>query len=90
MVDKGHIGHPRTVEPGPQLETLLHRFPVLLIGRIFNGDGIVTFSDFTVFLGLLLALLWNIYKSRRGIWVRDKLRNVTLQQTTWVSATASI
>jgi hypothetical protein len=42
------------------------------------------------FLGLALALLWNIYKSRRGSWLRDKLRNVTLQQMTWVGAIASL
>jgi hypothetical protein len=42
------------------------------------------------FLGLSLALLWYIYKSRRGSWVGDELHNVILQQMTWVSATASI
>jgi hypothetical protein len=39
----------------------LERFPILLVGRIFNGDGVITFADFTVFFGLALALLWNIY-----------------------------
>jgi hypothetical protein len=68
----------------------LQRFPILLVGRIFYSDGVVTFANFTVFFGLALALLWNIYKSRRGSWVRDKLHNVILQQTTWVSTTASI
>jgi hypothetical protein len=76
--------------PGPQLKPLLERFPILLVGRIFNGDGVVTFADFTTFFCLALALLWNIYKSRRGSWVRDKLRNVILQQTTWLNATTSI
>jgi hypothetical protein len=80
----------RTAEPGPQLKTLLQRLPVLLIRRIFNSDGVVTFADSTAFLGIALALLWNIYKSSRGSWVGDKLRNVTLQQMTWVSATASL
>jgi hypothetical protein len=46
----------------------LKRFPILLVGRIFNGDGVVTFADFTVFFGF--ALLWNIYKLRRGSWCR--------------------
>jgi hypothetical protein len=90
VLDKGDIGQPRSAEPGPQLKSLLQHFPVLLIERIFNGDGIVTFADFTAFFGLALALLWNICKSRRGSWVGDKLCNVILQQTTWVSATASI
>jgi hypothetical protein len=88
IFDKGDIGQPRSAEPGPQLKSLLQRLPVLLIGRIFNGDSVVTFADFTVFFGLALALLWNIYKSRRGSWVVDKLRNVILQQTTLVSTTA--
>jgi hypothetical protein len=90
IFDKGDIGRPRWAEPGPQLKLLLQRLPVLLIGRIFNGDGVITLADFTAFLGLAIALLWNIYKSRRGSWVGYKLRNVTLQQITWVSATASI
>jgi hypothetical protein len=57
----------------------LQRLPILLVGCIFNGDSVVTLADFTVLLGLALALLWNIYKSRRGSWVRDKLCNVILQ-----------
>jgi hypothetical protein len=38
----------------------LERFPIFLVGRIFNGDGIITFAGFTTFFAL--ALLWNIYK----------------------------
>jgi hypothetical protein len=90
IVDKGDIEQPRSAEPGPQLKLLLQRLPVHLVGRIFNGDGVVTPADFTAFLGLALALLWNMYKSRRGSWLGDKLRNVTLQQMTWVSATTSL
>jgi hypothetical protein len=54
--------------------------PIILVGRIFNGDGVVTFTDFVAFFGLTLAVLWNIYKLRRGSWVGDILRNVILQQ----------
>jgi hypothetical protein len=54
--------------------------PIILVGRIFNGDGVVTFTDFVAFFGLALAVLWNIYKLRRGSWVGDILRNVILQQ----------
>jgi hypothetical protein len=77
IVDKGNVWQSRTAEPGPQLKTLLQRL-LVLVGRIFNGDGVVTFADFTVLLGLDLALLWNIYKSRRRSRVGDKLRNVIL------------
>jgi hypothetical protein len=89
IIYKGDIGQPRSAEPGPQLKPLLQRLPIFLVGGIFNGDVVVTLADFTVLFGLALALLWNIYKSRRGSWVGDKLRNVILQQMTWVSATAS-
>jgi hypothetical protein len=34
-----------------------------------------------MFLGLALALLWNIYKSRRRSRIGDKLCNIILQQT---------
>jgi hypothetical protein len=39
-------------EPGPLLEPLLKRLPVLLVGRIFNGDGVVTLANFTALLAL--------------------------------------
>jgi hypothetical protein len=45
----------------------LECLPIPLVGCIFNGDGVVTFADFTTFFGLALALLWNIYKLRRGV-----------------------
>jgi hypothetical protein len=67
----------------------LERFPILLVGRVFNGDGVVTLADFAAFLHLALTLLWNIYKSRRGSRVGDKLRDVILQQSPWVSVTIS-
>jgi hypothetical protein len=49
------------------LKSLLERLPVLLVGGVFYGDSVVTFADFTVFLRFALALLWNIYKLRRGV-----------------------
>jgi hypothetical protein len=57
IIDEGNIGQSRTAEPRPQLEPLLKHLPVLLVGRIFNGDGVVTLADFTALLGLGLALL---------------------------------
>jgi hypothetical protein len=81
------MGQSRSAEPGPELKSLLQRFPNLLVACVFNGDSVVTFTDFTTFLHFTLALLWNIDKSRRGIWIGDKLHDVILQQTTWVSVT---
>jgi hypothetical protein len=72
------------------LEPLLGRLPVLLVGRVFYGDGVVTLADFTALLALALALLWNIHKLRRGSWVRDKLCQIILNQTDWVSSTSTM
>jgi hypothetical protein len=83
ILTEGNIGQPRSAEPGPQLKSLLERFPILLLRRIFNSDGVVTFADFMAFFGLALALFWNIYMLRRGSWFGDKLRNVILQQSNW-------
>jgi hypothetical protein len=54
---RGTFGQSRTAEPRPQLEPLLQCLPVLLVGRIFNGDGVVTLTDFTALFALALALL---------------------------------
>jgi hypothetical protein len=39
------------------LKPLLECFPILLVGCIFNGDGVVTLADFAEFLHAALALL---------------------------------
>jgi hypothetical protein len=39
IFDKGDVGQPRSAEPGPQLEPLLQRLPILLVSRIFYGDS---------------------------------------------------
>jgi hypothetical protein len=52
-------------EPGLQLEPLLMCLSVLFVGRVFNGDSVVTLADFTVLLALALALL-GISTSRGG------------------------
>jgi hypothetical protein len=90
IIDERHIGQSRTAKPGPQLEQLLKRLPVLLVGRVFNDHGVVTLADFTALLALALALLWNIYKSRRGSWGGYKLRQFILQQIVWVSSTITM
>jgi hypothetical protein len=76
-----------STESGPQLKPLLECFPILLIGHIFNGDGVVTLTGFAVFLHSALALLCNVFKSGTGGWVGDILGDVILQNTTWVRAT---
>jgi hypothetical protein len=68
----------------------LKRLPILLIGHVFNGDGVVTLADFAAFFGLAFALLQNIYKSGRRNWLREELWNVILQQIAWVSMSTTI
>jgi hypothetical protein len=85
-VDEGDIGQSRAAEPGPQLEPLLKRF---LVGRVFDDDGVITFADFATLLGLAIPLLWDIYKLGRRSWLRDKLHNIILQHTAWVSMTTT-
>jgi hypothetical protein len=89
-VDEGDVGQPRAAKPGPQLEPLLKRLLVFLVGRVFDNDGIITFTDFAVLLGLAFPLLRDIYKSGRRSWLRDKLYNIILQHTAWVSMTTTI
>jgi hypothetical protein len=59
------VGQSRLAEPGPQLELLLKRLPVLLVGRLFYGDGVVTLADFIALIALAFALL-GISTSRGG------------------------
>jgi hypothetical protein len=72
------MGQSKSAESGPLLKLLLERFPILLVGCIFNGEGVVTLADFAAFLHFALALLWYIFKSRRGSWVEDILGDVIL------------
>jgi hypothetical protein len=65
IIDEGHVGQSRAAEPGPQLEPLLKRLLVLLVGRIFDDDSVITFADFATLLGLAFPLLRDIYKSGR-------------------------
>jgi hypothetical protein len=88
IINKGNMGQPRAAESRQQLEPLLERLPILLIGGILNGDGVITIADFTAFLHFALHLICYIFKSRGGgSWVGDKPGDVILQTTTWVSST---
>jgi hypothetical protein len=56
----------RAAEPGTQLKPLLERLPILVVGGVFNGDSVVTLTDFTVLLRFAFPLLWYIFKSCGG------------------------
>jgi hypothetical protein len=54
-------------EPRAELESLLQRFLILVVGAVFNDDVIVTLTDFAALLRLGLHLsLRLLLKSRRG------------------------
>jgi hypothetical protein len=72
------------------MEPLQERLLVLLIERIFSNDGVVSFADFAALFGLAFPLLWNIHKSGRQSWLRDKLYKIILQHIAWVSMTTTI
>jgi hypothetical protein len=56
-MDEGDIGQSRAAEPGPQLEPLLKRLLVFLVGRVLNDDGVITFADFAALICLAFPLL---------------------------------
>jgi hypothetical protein len=80
-MDEADVRQSRVAKPGPQLEPLLKRLLVFLVGRIFDDDGVITFANFAVLLGLAFPLLRIIYKSGRPSCLRDKLYNIILQHT---------
>jgi hypothetical protein len=47
------------------LESVLQRLSVLLVGRIFDNDRVVTFAELATLLSLALLLLWDFDKSGR-------------------------
>jgi hypothetical protein len=56
----------RAAEPRLQLEAVLQcPFIVLLIGRVFNDNCVVSLANFAALLGLGLPLLWDLDKLRR-------------------------
>jgi hypothetical protein len=47
-------------EPRPQLEAVLQRLLiVVLLGRVFHDNGVISFANFTPLLGLGFPLLWD-------------------------------
>jgi hypothetical protein len=78
----------RAAEPRPQLEAVLQRLlVVVLIGRVFNDNGVVSLANFTLLLGLGLPFLWDLDQLRRRRRLGDKLRQVVLQEAQLISAT---
>jgi hypothetical protein len=78
----------RAAEPRPQLEAVLQRLLiVVLIGRVFNDNCVVSLANFTPLLGLALPFLWDLDQLRRRRRLGDELRQVVLQGAQLISAT---
>jgi hypothetical protein len=78
----------RTAEPRPQLEAVLQRLlVVVLLGRVFNDNCVVSLANFAPLLGFGFPFLRDLDQLRRRCWLRDELRQVILQEAQLVSAT---
>jgi hypothetical protein len=56
-----------TAKPRPQLEAVLQRLlVVVLLGRVFYDDSVISFADFLPFLGLGFSSLRNLDSLRGG------------------------
>jgi hypothetical protein len=78
----------RAAEPRPQLEAVLQcLLIVLLIGRVFNDNCVVSLANFAPLLGLGLPFLWDLDQLRRRQRLGDELRQVILQEAQHISAT---
>jgi hypothetical protein len=78
----------RAAEPRPQLEAVLQRLlVVVLIGRVFNDNCVVSLTNFAPLLGLGLPFFWDLDQLRRRRRLGDKLRQVILQEAQLISAT---
>jgi hypothetical protein len=78
----------RTAEPRPRLEAVLQRLlVVLLIGRVFNDNCVISLANFAPLLGLGLPFLWDLDQLKRRRRLGDELRQVILQEAQLISAT---
>jgi hypothetical protein len=88
ILNKRDMRQPRAAESQPQLEALLqHLLIVVLLGRVFNGNYVVSPTNFAPLLGFGLPLLWDLDKLRRRHWLGDELRQVILQEAQHISTT---
>jgi hypothetical protein len=75
-------------ESRPQLEALLQRFfIVVLLGRVFDDNRVVSFSNLAPLLVLGLPFFWDLDKLRRRHRLGDELHQVILQEAQYVNTT---
>jgi hypothetical protein len=79
----------RVAEPRPQLEAVLQcLLVVVLVGRVFNDNGVISLVDFAPLLGLGFLFIWDLDQLRRQRQLGDELLQVILQEAQFISATA--
>jgi hypothetical protein len=67
---------------------LLQRFFIIVIlGRVFNDNRVVSFANLALLLGFGLPFLWDLDKLRRRRRLGDELRQVILQEAQHISTT---
>jgi hypothetical protein len=88
ILNERDVRQARTAEPRPQLEAVLQRLlVVLLIGRVFNDNCVVSLANFVLLLGLGLPFLRDLDLLRRRHRIGDELLQVILQEEQLISAT---
>jgi hypothetical protein len=88
ILNERDVRQARTAEPRPQLEAVLqHLLVVVLIGRIFNDNCVVSLANFAPHLGLGLPFLWDLDQLRRRRRLGDELLQVILQAEQLISET---
>jgi hypothetical protein len=60
---------------------------VVLIGRVFNDNCVVSLANFAPLLGRGLPFFWDLDQLRRRRRFGDELRQVILQEAQLISAT---
>jgi hypothetical protein len=60
---------------------------VVILGRVFDDNSVVSLANLAPFLGFGLPFLWDLDKLRRRRRLGDELHQVILQEAQYVSAT---
>jgi hypothetical protein len=88
ILDERNVRQSRAPESRPQLEALLQRlFIVVLLGRVFDNNCVVSFTNLAPLLGLDLPFLQDLDKLRRRRRLGDELHQIILQEAQHISTT---
>jgi hypothetical protein len=80
ILNERYMKQSRAAEPRSQLEALLERLLiVVLLGRVFDDNCVVSFANLVPLLGRGLPFLWDLDKLRRRRRLGDELHQVILQ-----------